>query len=913
MTFFCWIFTFFCSFIDVQFDSGFNWFTLESEHFAIHFPAHGIPGYERMEMVRKVASVAENVRQTLKDNGVNVPEGRVHIVIADYYDCYNGYATPFPTNTIVLLPFFPRDARSNDDDWLRTLILHEFSHICQMDQCHGPLRIPRRIFGRIILPNALLPAWLLEGYAVYNETRFSTMGRLRSVEWRSILNEAVWEKRLLQLDQCNNYQLQRYPAALAPYLYGSSFVSFLARVQGDAIWEEFNYKKSFYLPFVEDRSMKKVFGKFTSSLWSDWKQWLVQQAESLKVEIYRESLTSITQINCGEIHVSSPVWSHSGKSIYFISANTVNTTAIRELELGTMTVRTIREGRIFGSLSVSPDGEHLAFSELIEEGSGYLQGDIFVYAVRRPAVVRLTKGERASDPDFAPDSTRLVYVSNCDGVSRLKVINYRTGEQTVVAELDNQDYFRTPRFSPGGGLVAVSVWRTGGYSDIEILDLKTGWMLPITRDLANDINPWWSRTGKYLYFISDRSGTYNLYAYAVETHELYRCTNILTGVFESSISPDNRIVAFTLLTEEGEELGVAEIRPRQWRRAVSYADTYPDADYSFKPATYELFYYSPLPSVLPKFWLPMLQYSDGWSIGAGTFGWDVLQFHRYYCFAGYQINQRSPMLSFVYELHRYRPIFELRSKLMLRSQQARLGVSLPLVRRQCQQNLGMGLRFNREHKMSMILDGFYNFSNARIFRYNVAPARGRNIVVLADFRSTLLLSPSNLTRFVLVWNEYLGRRSKNWSLKMHFAGAVSAGDTSRRSAFEIGNKPGLLRLRGCPQMTGAGAVICGFECRFPILWVERGLGLVPLFLSNLNGAVFSEGGVVSNKFSSHIDNWDIGAGLEIGTDLVLAHYLPLRLNLGLSTGRINFGKLQVYFGIISQIIDDLFLQNKNLD
>ena len=566
-----------------------------------------------------------------------------------------------------------------------------------------------------------------------------------------------------------------------------------------------------------------------------------------------------------------------------------------------------------GNLSVSPDGEHLAFSELIEEGSGYLQGDIFVYALRRPAVVRLTKGERAFDPDFAPDSTHLVYVSNCDGVSRLKVINYRTGEQTVVAELDNQEYFRTPRFSPGGGLVAVNVWRTGGYSDIEILDLKTGWMLPITRDRANDINPWWSRTGKYLYFISDRSGTYNLYAYAVETNELYRCTNVLTGVFESSISPDNRKVAFTLLTEKGEELGVADISPQQWQRAVSYADTYPDANYSFKTDTYELFYYSPLPSVLPKFWLPMLQYSDGWSIGAGTFGWDVLQFHRYYCFAGYQIHQRSPLLGFVYELHRYRPIFELSSKLMSSLQQARLGVSLPLVRQQCQQNFGMGLRFKREHEMSMIFDGFYNFSNAQIFRYNVAPARGRNIGILADFRSSLLLSSGNLVRFVLVWNEYLGSRSGNWSLKMHFAGAVAAGDTSWGSAFEIGNKAGLLRLRGCSQMTGAGAIICGLEGRFPILWVERGLGLAPLFLSNLNAAVFSEGGVVSNKFSSHTVNWDIGAGLEIGTDLVLAHYLPLRLNLGVSTSRVNFAKLQVYFGVTSPIIDNVFLQNKILD
>ena len=112
----------------------------------------------------------------------------------------------------------PGPSRTNFDDWLRDLILHEYSHIVQIDQVRGLPRALSYVFGRVMLPNALAPSWLDEGYAVYNETRFSNFGRLRSAEYDMVARVAADSGRLLPVDRCGGYELQRFPGGDAPYL-----------------------------------------------------------------------------------------------------------------------------------------------------------------------------------------------------------------------------------------------------------------------------------------------------------------------------------------------------------------------------------------------------------------------------------------------------------------------------------------------------------------------------------------------------------------------------------------------------------------------------------------------------------------------------------------------------------------------
>ncbi|MGQ9707664.1 MAG: hypothetical protein ACUVUR_02165 [bacterium] len=905
-------------------EPGLSYFSLETEHFSVHFPSPGSLTRERLQYLQKVAAIAEEVRLVLGENGVMVPKQKVNVVIADYFDFYNGYATPFPDNTIVLLPFPPVSEKTNYDNWLRTLFLHEFSHIVQMDACQGLPLFLRRVFGRVILPNALMPAFLSEGYAVYNETRFSNFGRLRSAEWHTNMFNAANANRLLTIDQCCSYELRRYPAGVAPYLYGGNFVQYCAEENGDSIWEVFNRCYSGQVPFFENSVARKIFGSDLFCLYQKWQEQLIRGADSIRETFKQIGGTDIKRITYDGEYISSPIWSRNGVEIYYISANGKAGGCIKVLNLGTMENRIIHKGEVFGGLSLSPDGRYLAFSEMRARGRGYKQGDIYFYDLISGCVRQITFNDRARDPDFSPDGASIVYVSNDEGLSRLILLNYQTGERTVVAEAGDFGYYQRPRFSPGGGLIAVGVWRAGGYLDIEVIDLKNGWLIPVTQDRASDLSPAWSKTGRLLFFVSDRGSVFNLYAYRVETKKLLRCSNVPNGVFDPVVSPDNRTIALVAMSEDGYDINLMDLRLKDWREAEEFVDNYPLREPEVIAVQSEVYQYSPFPSVLPKFWLPYVgtislsfftpegnsKLYSGLNFGLFTLGWDVLRFHRYHMVASYRWKERTPLLDFIYELHRYQPVFQLSGEWTLTRQESRLGVDLPFYRSRYWQNLGFGTTFICDSSRRLLFDGSYRFSNAQVFRLCVAPVQGRSFGILSDAESKQTLSVRNRIRFLGYYNEYFGLTPRGWSLWARVGMGFATGDTSRLSAFKLSSQPGIFTVRGYADsgLVGANILSGGLQFRAPLLWVERGIGTAPLFLSNLNGALFWDAGLVGDEIRGGLKQWRTGAGGELSADFVIMHYLPIRFTLGVAVGIGKMVSHQIYFSLRSQLLESIMRQ-----
>src|SRR5207302_6007026 len=102
------------------------------------------------------------------------PRGIIDLVVADNVDYVNGYATPFPSNRIVVYAHPPTDASGlrNYDDWNALVVTHELTHIFHLDRSRGIWRIGQAIFGRnpLLFPNLYEPRWVLEGLAVYFES-----------------------------------------------------------------------------------------------------------------------------------------------------------------------------------------------------------------------------------------------------------------------------------------------------------------------------------------------------------------------------------------------------------------------------------------------------------------------------------------------------------------------------------------------------------------------------------------------------------------------------------------------------------------------------------------------------------------------------------------------------------------------
>ncbi len=923
----------------ISLDPRLSWYTVESDHFDVHFSARGRPDSSGTVLAREVADICEEVYATLTPVVGWAPRARTQIIIADFYDYSDGWAAPFPNDVITVIPTPPAGSKSNEGDWLRTLILHEYSHILQMDRVAGAPKALRSVFGRVIMPNALAPAWLDEGYAVYNETRFTDFGRLRSAEYDMMARAAADSGRLLPVDRCGGYELQRFPGGDAPYLYGSLLHGHVAAKGDSAIWDRYNRSRSAGFPFFENYNARRVFGKSIYDLWDETQVSLIASAARTAGRVRQSPVTQLRQMTHEGYWTGSPLWSRYGTRLYYVSETGREYPAIKMIDLSTLDSRlstpirttVLHQGLVTGNLSLSPDGRLLAFAELNLDGNYYEHTDIFALDLSFGGVRRLTTGRRARDPDFAADTSLLVFISNDRGQNNLNLLDLTTGEITALTETDDHTAYHGPRFSPSGKWIAVGVNRPGGYADIELVDRRTGWIIPVTHDRANDLSPTWSRTGKYLFFVSDRTGVFNLYAYELATGQTFQVTNVLYGAFEPSVSPDNRRIALTSFSASGYDIASIDFRAADWRPAPEYDDSLPHIEPDARdmtdlsdnsdrvPSRSQLYYYDPFPGILPAFWLPWLSPYSGGELGAFTLGWDALQFHQYQLVGGYRFGHSSPFLSVAYTLRRYRPVISAAADLDLHAQTGNVNAELPFLATKHSNWLDLGVTATHEARdttqqgtrneerrttaLSARADLDWTYSDAHQYRFDVAPVEGRVIGLHSD--ASLLTPPSSLlpTRLLGYWVQYFGSPPQTWSLRAKVALATDL----HNPTWQLGTGPGLLGVRGYaePSESTQTVLAAGLQYRAPLWWVERGIGTGPLFLQNLNAALFADFGWAAPSVYPVAHQSRLGVGAELRADLVVSHLLPVSLYGGCGFGLNPLWSYRLYFGLSSATLSGI--------
>jgi Tol biopolymer transport system component/predicted Ser/Thr protein kinase len=162
----------------------------------------------------------------------------------------------------------------------------------------------------------------------------------------------------------------------------------------------------------------------------------------------------------------------------------------------------------------SPDGTRIAFTSSRDRQGVYLM-DRDGRNVRRLCA-------DGHNPAWSPDGEEIAlaedrifdYEGRIFGHSRLFVVNVRTG---VSRQITGGDAVQ-PNWSPHGTRIAYWGAHKGGRLDIWTVatagaDGAPGAATPVavTEDSAADWNPVWSRDGKYLYFLSNRGGSMNLW------------------------------------------------------------------------------------------------------------------------------------------------------------------------------------------------------------------------------------------------------------------------------------------------------------------------------------------------------------------------------------------------------------------
>jgi WD40 repeat protein len=167
-------------------------------------------------------------------------------------------------------------------------------------------------------------------------------------------------------------------------------------------------------------------------------------------------------------------------------------------------------GRMNVAPALSPDGQRLVF---LSERDGY-SVDVFVADAVHGTVTRKILST-ATDAHFdsvqfidsggAWDATGRAFVLGTlrDGRAALTIFDMVDGGVRQELPIPGVDQIFSPVWSPDGRRIAFSALK-GGFTDLFLVDVKTGDLRQLTTDPYSDLQPTWSPDGHEIAFATDR-------------------------------------------------------------------------------------------------------------------------------------------------------------------------------------------------------------------------------------------------------------------------------------------------------------------------------------------------------------------------------------------------------------------------
>lgn len=554
--FLAFFFSFFSS--KAYIDPKIEWKILNTEHFHIIYDS------TQRELAEKYGIACERAYHLLAPIFVEAPE-KTTILLDDSTDIANGFATQFPYPFINIYPVMPTplDSIAHHGKWENDLVLHEITHIFNMEPAHSFYRPLRWIFGSLIYPNALLPRWYSEGLAVEMETRMSRNGRLRSSSSHAILRALVIEDKLKEenLATIGEVSIPTWPMGQRPYLFGSLIFEKLGQEKNVSLFQELNQRYSRRVPYlingpIEDH-MGKDFPDLFNEIIDNYKKAISEQI----LQIEKLGPFNFQILNQESYFSHTPSISPDGESLIYIASNINADNEIRlhkkingqinKAEKGKMIV----QGKMIQSARWFPDSKKFVY-DAIDENSEYFQySDLFLFDLTTEKIKKLTTGLRAREPSVSPSGKHIVFVKVSSGKTELCLMNIN-GHHHKVLYAPKEGRISRPTFISNQQIV-FSFRDTNGVEILKNFRIKDKKVQHILKDYHGVSFPHF--TSKGLLFSSDQSGIPNIYLADNNLKIAQMITNSKTQAITGDLDPNTSELYFSTMTAEGLKVAVSPL------------------------------------------------------------------------------------------------------------------------------------------------------------------------------------------------------------------------------------------------------------------------------------------------------------------------------------------------------------------
>lgn len=239
---------------------------------------------------------------------IDVPGGRIPVLLSEASYDLNGYYTAYPSNRIVIYAKSAgaRGSLASMDDELRSVFVHELTHLVTMNARAPFWSFLARLLGDAVAPPAwIMPNSLLEGSAVWVESRYSGGSLAEGAAASSGLPEsgrlhdpaaleAVFADILAgrRRGMWETSGLADFPGAgNFSYIYGALFAEYLEAAYGAGIIRDLwgaaadgNLFEGFSGTLTSKGLLEKRTGKAPKALWEGFLDWLEARAKAAAAE-----------------------------------------------------------------------------------------------------------------------------------------------------------------------------------------------------------------------------------------------------------------------------------------------------------------------------------------------------------------------------------------------------------------------------------------------------------------------------------------------------------------------------------------------------------------------------------------------------------------------------------------------------
>jgi hypothetical protein len=888
-------------------DPARDWRSAETAHFRLHFESR------HRQQAGRIAELAERIHPRVTRWLDWTPRSKTEIVLADFMDQANGLATPLPYNTIYLFLASPDDGELlQNDDWLKLVFTHEYTHIVHLDKAAGTPLALRSVFGRfpVLFPNVWQPTWLIEGLAVYAESSpAEKLGRLRNSPFEALMRVEA-EKGFLALAEVNA-DGRGLPLNRA-YLYGAYFHDFLTeRYGGHAVPDLVAAFSDNLLPFRVHSNPEAVTGKSMDVLWDDFVAYLRQRFSAQRAALQdvpkRQGTAVFGARDLGAIAQAADGTAYVVRYDGLTEPELLKRTRNGDFKSIAQVARTAR-------VDVSSDGQVLVVQPEVIGEHDYFND---LYVLRDGALERLTVGGRWREAVWLGGNG-----TAADGFAGLR---READGGSALWRFDAKGVAQTElyRAAPGEALLGLAAQPNG--PALAFVSLQRGvWRLlewtpqglrVRLADSAIKYQPRYARDGEALLFLADYDNVPNLWrlgSRADGTPELALLTHTHTAVIGLS-SPAFDGLFIKMLNAGGETL--SHLPEPFLPIATRQVEPLDDKPSSSAPGTPEVPLaaerpYSAWPSLLPHSWFPVLQVADGAVIaGALIFGSDILGIHQYVATPLVELTQGEALgeLSYLYD---QRLALSVARRLQVEAtaggRQKELAAYtiddhvqalalLPHTRREQRIFVGVGGALDRSD-FKVVNGGHVRFQDERLV----------GLVVGYDSRKTQWLSegPSQGTALTLIAEQGLaGSDFPGAAQHLAASGFVPLGKTvlagrlrfgradADAEAFSLGGIEGVF-LQSLPQLNQRSFGLRGYdgsaqqgremrlgtvEWRVPLADIDRHGMLPPIGINRLSATLFMEAGSAWSSAGPH----DLRSrGVELLGEIKLGYRLEVDARLG---------------------------------